>query len=315
MIVETKKAATLFAGLRDFESWLLDVMREGIANLTDRSAEFWEAAAGRLVDAGASGAANMLREIPKFYMREADWQTPTLRRLAELHLLVQAAKNSDLLPENLKNELLVTAGATVQAKKLLEDSTGEYAAVLDTWQVLGEKTGKTVDDALQFRRVWLQGKTSGLNALIAEFDFGGRGYTTAYTVGTAWQGELVFYPAYAGLRAIVKIKQQPPFATIETVIAHETFAAFQKYLALLTADAPWLQNAPCILQDVVPFFHEKKCYIIDKQHTMILLHTNETLFWKLLATSGNKPITLFGEWQHDKLSPLGAQANGAWIAL
>jgi hypothetical protein len=268
-----------------------------------------------LTDAGASGAANMLREIPKFYLQDDDWQTPTLRCLAELFLLVQAAKNSDKLSETLGNELLVTAGITIKSSSLLENKDANFAEIVDTWQVLGEKSGKTIDDALQYRRTWLRGKTNGLYAVFLDYDFSNKGYKTNYTVGTEWQGDLVFYPANAGLRAFEKTKQAPPFKRFETTFAYANFSEFQEAVAKQTAAAPWLKAMPCTLQEATPYFYQKKHYLIDCQGFMLPLSIKEMPFWKLLAISGNAPITVFGEWVYDKFEPLSGFSAGQWIAF
>lgn len=326
VLIDDKKKDLLRQGVSAFEPWLLAILREGIADLPEQPASFWQEAAARLVDIGASGAANLLREIPKFYLTERNWQSPTLRRLGELYVWVQAIKNIDALPEAVQAEALLTAGVTVQAKKMLENATGDYASVVDTWQVLGEKQGKTTDDALLFRRVWLRGKINGLYALLLDFDFGGRGYSNAYVVGSEWQGELVFYPGNAGLRAHVKTRQDPPFAAIKTVEALPDFASFQPELTTLTAAAFWLQIAPCLLENVLPYrdktppkkaqtLAEPLFYLLDAHQTQIPMACEERLFWKLVAANQGRPLTLFGEWQFDRFEPLAAFAAETWISL
>ncbi len=309
------KTAEVCEGLIDFEPWLLDLLREGIADLPARPLEFWQAAAARLVDAGAPSAGNLLLEIPVFYLQEPDWQTLTLRRLGELFLLIQAAKNLENLSENLKNEALFTAGLRFLSKNLIENIDQVYKNINDVWQVLGARVGKTVDSNLQYRRVWLHGKTSGQNALLLDFKFRDDDYKTFFTVGSEWKGELVFYPGNAGLRALLKAKQDPPYQRIENTFAYTDFTAFQKDLTMLTKEAFWLQNAPCCLQNVVPIMIDKKYYLIDNQQFMIPLQIESKKFWTLLAISGNAPITVFGEWQYDKLAVLGVLSNNEWIAV
>ncbi len=309
------KTAELCEGLIDFEPWLLDLLREGIADLPARPFEFWQAAAARLVDAGAPSAGNLLLEIPVFFLQNPDWQMLTLRRLGELFLLIQAAKKFETLSKSLKNEVTFTAGLRFLSKHLIGNADGIYANINDTWQVLGENTGKTVDSSLQYRRVWLRGKTSELNALLLDFKFRDDDYKIFFTVGSEWQGELVFYPGNAGLRAALKAKQNPPYQRIENTFGHDNFAAFQKYLTELTQTAFWLQNAPCCLKNTVPVIVNRKQYLIDNEQFMIPIEIEEKKFWKLLAISGNAPITVFGEWQHDKLQVLGILSNKEWIGI
>ena len=53
------------AGAEELETWLLDLMRQGLADLPARPRSFWETAAARLVDNQLPGLAAVLRELAK----------------------------------------------------------------------------------------------------------------------------------------------------------------------------------------------------------------------------------------------------------
>ena len=313
MKVDDKKRANIQKGLRDFELWLLDALRNGIATMDGQTNEFWQSAAARLKDAEAGAAANLLREIPVFILPQKDWANLVLQRLADIYLLTQSFKDFDTLPSALQDELLVAAGVTITAKKLQEDV--EAPRVKDTWQVLGQKTGATVDAALRYRRVWLMGKTSGLYALLLDYEFGSDGYKMHYTTATEWQAELIYYPGNAGLRALVHAQQDPPFGYVRNLIAFAHFAEFQAHYAQSLADAPFLQAFPCAISHCTPIVLNETLYMLDVQRAKIPVAIAPAAHWKLLAISGNNPITVFGEWTGSTWELLSVLYDGQLLVL
>ena len=307
-----QKALALQKGLVDFEPWLLDVVRMGIAQAQTQPHSFWQTAAARLKDAGAGAAANWVLEIPAFILPHEHANERLLHRLADLYLLVQAFRQYDTLGEPLQAELLMASGVTISTQKLIDTEP----SLVDVWQVIGLKTGATVDPALQYRRVWLRGKTSDLYALLLEFDFANSGYKTDYAVGNEWHAELVFYPGNAGLRAIVKLQQSPPFEAITQLAAFTDFAAFANAYTQALADAPFLPRYPCAIAEVVPLKTETGAFILlDTQLTQIPLAAAAATMWQLLAISGGAPITVFGEWSGRHLEPLSVYYDGRVVAL
>ena len=59
-----QRIETMSAGIDEFERWLLDLVRQGLASARHQPYAFWDAAAARLVDAQMPGLADRVRALP-----------------------------------------------------------------------------------------------------------------------------------------------------------------------------------------------------------------------------------------------------------
>ncbi len=312
MHLDPKKIATLQSGLRDFKPWLLDALREGVASLEAQPPEFWQTAAARLTDVGARGAANWLKEIPAQHLQQPDWAAQTMRIFGDIYLLVQGFERFETLPEALQDELLIAAGVTIQAKTLLLQD-----GILDTWQVLGQHFSRTID-GLFARRTWLYGAANGIFCLLQDYAFEGfAAFTTHWNVGTELRAEVVYYPGNAGLRGIVKPQDAPQLAYITACTSTESIVYFHYEYAKISADAPFLSLYPCLLAAVTPTYRktDNTFYLIDNEGFSLPILCKTAIKWKLLALSGNAPITVFGEYTGAAVAPLSVLVGERLVVL
>ena len=70
----SKRQANVKAGLEDFDRWLQDLVRRGLASTQNESYVFWENQAKHLVDAQAPGIARLVRECAGTPASGNGWQ-------------------------------------------------------------------------------------------------------------------------------------------------------------------------------------------------------------------------------------------------
>jgi hypothetical protein len=292
------------AGLDDIEQWLRDLVRRGLANV-DLGYKFFDAAAARLVDSQAPGLARMVREMSGIPSSGAGWQDRLVERLGLLYLAIQGYRRlwtaeSGNLPNGAEADLRTIIGWTYSQEEVL---AGE--GVADRWSVLAQHVEE--DDRLQVQRTWLQGERTGRSALILQFAHGSLGFSSgdgsaALAPGTAFDGDLAFFPSAYPLRALLKSRAND---TVDIAIAgHPTISAAIDSYSRAVACFPWLDRYPITLADVVPSIAEGRWQIVDSENTSMPISPRFASGWRLLALSGGHPVTICGEWNGIHLLPL-----------
>jgi hypothetical protein len=66
------------------------LVRNGLAELRSKPADFFESMAARMVDAQTPGLANRVRELFNALGSGQDWASNVLEAVARLHLLVES---------------------------------------------------------------------------------------------------------------------------------------------------------------------------------------------------------------------------------
>jgi hypothetical protein len=205
--------------------------------------------------------------------------------------------------------------------------------------VLGQ-IEKAEEDNLTSRKVWLRGRESGKTVLVLDFAFGSMGFGSAWLNGYTYRTEVVFYPSAFPLRVVTKtIEVGQPFSQI---VGYQDFIHFFESYSTALSLNPWLSVYPALLAQVIPVFSEGIFFLIDtNKKTLPLVKntvdggnpdafgkgvrnsntygkdvvTHEDFGWKLLALSGGKPISVFGEWNGRAFSPLSVFSEGRLVSL
>ncbi|MBN1890504.1 MAG: SWIM zinc finger family protein [Thermoflexales bacterium] len=301
-------------GLDDLDLWLRDLVRQGLAWAQTQRPKFWETAAARMEDAQAPGLARMLQELPGVYSSGEGWQDRLLERLGRLHLLVEAYKRLDRLPEAVQADLRSAIGWTQSQDDLLAGP-----GVSDCWLVLGQRV--EIEKKLQAQRTWLWGQLGGRAALVWQFAYGKQALDTSLVPGTALEAELAFYPSAYPLRALVKARQAV-ISQMDVTGGYETIAAAVEAYTVALSHNPWIRQFPWLLQNVVVTQQPGDRYgACDRAGHLVDLSPQftHTYFdygrggWVLLALSGGQPLSLFGEWDGSSLLPLSAWADGRFV--
>jgi len=295
-------------GARELEEWLLDLARHGLSGIEGQQAGVWDNFAARMVDAKLGGIARRIRNFKNLSGKENGFEL-LLEEMAGLYLLAQAFKQLESLPEALQEEILGVAGLNRKKEEVLQQ-----AGILDNWLAIGQFEGESEDDKLRYRRSWFLGEKTGRMALVLDFSWGQGGYDNQWVVGNTVEGELAFYPGTYPLRALFR-RHQPSGRPFEGSAGYADINAFAQAFAQALAANPWLQAFPCRLAAVFPVQKAGRLWLVDTAGNMVPLSSEGQAHWKLLAVSGGRPLSVFGEWDGKRLTPLSVAAEGRVIPL
>ncbi|MBL7792948.1 MAG: SWIM zinc finger family protein [Saprospiraceae bacterium] len=301
-----KRLAAMQAGAADLLTWLHQQIGQGLAAAEGRHEE-WDRFAARLVDAKMGSIARRLRLIHAAIGAD-NWPRTVLHELADLYLFARAFSQYDQLPSAMQQELLSFAGVNIRK----EDLPAGENILADRWISLGRR--QYAEDQLSVRRTWLVGEQSGQFALLLDFAWGNNDFEQQWPAGMALEGTMAFYPAVYPQRAVIQTfhLSDTPFQIPEGNAHFE--ALFDNYTGALAAN-PWLSAFPALIDGVVPVFHQSQWLLVDPQNRHIPLAPSEAGYWPLLALSGGRPLSIFGEWNGASLLPISAVADQRIVAL
>ncbi len=287
---QAKRAAQRDRRVRDGVAgcrvWLEDLVRRGLAAAQSDPAADWERAAARLVDAQAPGLASFVRRIPMMMASGPGWETRTVDLLGRLHLLLCAAQRLDDLPADIAGDVRTALGWT-QSR---EDALGS-AGVVDRWASIGQ----VIEEEERFRiaRTWLVGRNTGRRALILDFAAGSQPLERSIAAGSAFDGELAFYPGRQPLRALLKSRSESHVldrdfekgwdATIESGLL--------RYAEALAAN-PWTFRWPLVLAEVRPVQDGARWFLVDAQDHGLPVRpafARSLQLWRLVSAHGGSP--------------------------
>jgi hypothetical protein len=298
------REAKVAAGLEELELWMRDLVRMGIAGLPAKEYGFWDAPAARLIDAQAPGVARMVRELAGIAASGADWQNRFLERLGLLTLLVEGYRRSAELIEPIREDLCAVIGFTVSQDELLLRS-----GVVDDWSVVGRCVD--TEDRLRVQRSWLWGRKSGQTALILHFSAGAEPLDVSLPTGSAFRGELVFYPSSQPQRALIKSRESVAMTQPTGTSLSDAHRQYRQALSR----CPWMQRHAMIISGAIPIHYDGTFWLRDDTGRGLPLRGTPQSLWKLVAIAGGTPLAIFGEWDGDGLRPLTVWAESGGVVL
>jgi SWIM zinc finger len=302
-----ERKAKVDAGLADLDRWLGDLARRGLAAARGEGYDFWERPAARMVDAQAPGVARLLRELAGIPASGDGWQERLLERLARLHLLVEGYGRLDALPPEAAADLRAAVGWTVPQEEVL---AGE--GVRDRWVVLGQKVEE--EDRIRAQRRWLLGESTGRFALALHFAHASQALDASLVPGTVIDADVAFFPGAVPLRALVKHRHGTA-SVMGEMQGHETATEATAAYASSLSRNPWLERFPIALRAVVPARRGDGWEVRDPEGAGLRLSPRSERPWVLAALSGGRPIGLFGEWDGETLTPMGAWTVGRFFPV
>ncbi len=298
------------AGIDEFERWLFDLVRQGLAPARHQPFAFWDNAAARLVDAQLPGLAERVRTLPGILYSGADWAERLLAELARGFLAVSAWRRRDDLPAEVVADLRVVLGWPRRVDEVL--ATGER--ITDRWAVAGLR--EEGDARLQSQRTWLVGEQSGRHALLLDFAAAGATLAAAQVVGSVVVAELAFYPGsdpgralFTGDRSVVGTVDRLPVGDL----AGDLASGLDQFSRWLAAN-PFADRFPLTLGGVVPVVDGGRHLVVDPGGAALPMG-GETDLMLLLAFSGGEPVDLFGEWDGFRFTPLSVVTGDGLVSL
>lgn len=262
--------------------------------------------AAHMVDAQAPGLARRLRDLAGIPASGANWQERLLAQLGKIHLLGQAYRRIEFLSPETQSDVRTAMGWTQEQEELLA-STG----VQDEWLVLGQRIEE--EEKLRVARTWLIGQNTSHPALLLQFAHVSQRLELQLVPGTRVRGELVFFPGAFPLRVLVKTRTaaQPLLDTPCGVTVADAFDAFAEAIT----HNPWLETFPLLLRHVIPLYDKEKWLLRDDANDCLPFASNGNSGWQIMALSGGRPLTVFGEWNGSTLFPLSVWAEERFVRL
>ncbi|MFC3688604.1 SWIM zinc finger family protein [Aquipuribacter hungaricus] len=280
-------------GLDELERWLHDQLRTGLAAArADGPAESARVAA-RLVDAQASGAAALVRDLP-WGAGDDRWPDRVLAGMARLALLVTAWRT-------VAGGVAAgrVAAEVVRSRVGWSTSTGDVLAtpgIPDRWLVAWQVD--EADGRLLTRRAHVHGTTTGHDLYVLAWGVGGQPPDTGLLPGQVLDADLHVHPGRP-LRAVVGERRGASTENDGDRARGVTVARATATLAAALARDPWVRAVPVVLSGVRPARGPAGWTAVDADGAGLpLLGADAPLGW--LAASGGHPSTVAGE-----LSPAG----------
>jgi hypothetical protein len=306
-----KRERLVSDGLDTLDLWLNDLMRNGLGHVEAQPASFWYGQATRLVDAQAPGLAGRLRTMAGIVSAGSQWPQRLLDALGQLALLSQAYRAQDTLDPALRADVRQLLGWNLSAADV--EAWDDH--VNDRWLTLGQWIAD--DDRMRTQRTWLLGEHSGRLALILQFSVGGRRFDETFLPGARFEAVLHFWPSAYRLRARIGSRADDAAAmasALDRAQGHDSIEAFLAAFAGALGCQPWLDRLGCALRGVTPIPMPEGAWLVSDGAGVALPLAGDD-HWRLLALSGGKPIDLLGEWDGERLLPLGVFADGAYAPL
>jgi hypothetical protein len=296
-------------GLEQLDLWLCDLIRNGLAGLETKGAEFWEDQARRLVDAQAPGLASRVRKLSDIPASGRGWPRRLLEELGRLKVVIDAYQRIDSLDPDLAIDLRQTIGWTIQQDEL--ETIGE--AVADEWLFFGQWVDE--DERIRTQRTWCLGMETKRIALLLQFSAGRQPFAQNYIVGSLQHGTMIFYPGRSKQRALFKPEGNPTGISphSRTVPAIANIDLFLDEVATQLSRQPWLTSFGCILDQVQLTRQNENWFVVDGKGEALPLQGNNQ--WELLSQTGGDAFAITGEWNGRQLRPLGFLFQGKYRVL
>jgi hypothetical protein len=300
-----ERESLMSAGIDDFERWLHDIVRQGLASTRRQPPSFWDTAGARLVDAQMSGLGERVRAMGSVVHARNDWAPHLLGELGRWYLAVRSWRRRAQLDDAAMGDLRAFLG---WARR--KDEIGDH--VTDRWWVVGLSQEENDETSLLSQRTWLYGERTGETVMLLDFAAAGQALRTAHVLGSIVDGEVARYPGGEPRRAL--LTGDEPKVTQGGGLPHATdVRTALDQAARWMARNPWLRRIPMTLADmtVVP---ADPPLVVDETGAALTL-TPDTDIWQLLALSGGHPVRIFGEWIDDRLRPLSVEIDDRLVAL
>jgi hypothetical protein len=229
-----------------------------------------------------------------------------LAELGKLSLAARAYEYIDQLPPPLQQTLRQFAGFSLRE----EDVLAAGVIVRDRWQVIGQCVEH--GDRIRTQRTWLMGEASRRNALLLQFAAGMQPLAASWIPGTAFEGELAFYPGAGMQRALLKGAASPSPAPAAFLRSCSMMQMLDDAATMLAAN-PWHERLATVLQSVAPVVRDGQWLMVDSEGHCLPLVRAEHWIW--LAVSGGHPHDVAVEWDGKAARPLGMLIDGYYYVL
>ncbi len=298
-----RRLAKMDDGIADFELWLLDLARHGLASARAQPAAYWERAASRLVDAQLPGLADRVRAAARTIVAGDHWAEGLLAEVARWYLAARGWRHRASLGDDLAGDLRAYLGWARPSAEVLE--AGERLA--GPWTVLGV----SVDDTgrLLAQRTWLRSAT-GVSALMLDFAAAGGSFGVAQVVGSVVDAELAAYPGSEPARVMLAGPHRVT-GNGGAPIGEPIAGNLERVAGWLAAN-PFAAVLPMSLGQVALRQAGDEFLLVDEAGDGVPLAGDP---WPVVAQCASGPVDVFGEWDGRRLRPLTVSAGDGLVSL
>ncbi|PNY82112.1 SWIM zinc finger family protein [Deinococcus koreensis] len=286
-------------GLEALQTFLVDLIRDGLAHAPARPYSDWDTQAARLVDAQAPGAARLVRQIPGHLGDPA----ALLAHLSRLYLLTEAWPRRDALSGPEQADLRSALGFPLDRAAVLE-----RPGVPARWLVAGQATVQ--EETLSTRRTWLCAEPH--TALLLDFAPPGRPLLPPLPTGQRVQAEVCFAPGAFPQRGVLHGEAPTPAPAPDLPPGVTLDILLDRHGAALALN-PWLERSAHVVGPV--WLIPGEPWRVQDAGGSLPLGGGERARLTLLAVGGGQPVTLFGEWDGAALLPLSLLSGDVLLPL
>jgi hypothetical protein len=303
-----KRESRIEGGLAQLESWLADMIAQGLAVARTQPPQFWSQMAARLVDAQAPGLARRVYALSQLAVLREDWQSQLLAAMARVQLLIDAYRRIEKLSPALAAEVRTQVGWTQPQETLLA-----RPGVRDHWHVLGHRQ-QSQDDRLRTQYTWLYGLKSEQFALILDFAVGTQPLPATMRTGQVIDAEVVHFDGAPLLRALVKrrIEGAPNRHALPACL---DVAGVQGKFAALLVENPLLERWPVVIGPVRVLTGGQQIELADGAGRRVRLAASFRHGWLFTALARGDALNVFGLWDGHEFDPISVEHNGRLFSL
>jgi hypothetical protein len=291
---QAEREATMSAGLDEFERWLGDLVRQGLAGARRQPYSFWDETAARLVDTQLPSLAERVREVGGSLAGRSDWADVLLTEAGRWQLSIHAWRARDTLAPDLQGDLRVFLGWPRR-----QDEVARFSRVDDEWVVAGVRQGE--DERILSQRTWMWGRRSRRWVVVLDFAAAGAALRTAHVVGSVVADAVVVHPGSDPPRVGLSGEQEVVGANAAPATLSVADAVDQ--LSTWLAANPWRDRMPVALADVVLVEDAGRWWLQDPAGDRLPL-ARLVEPWTMLALSAGHPATVVAEWDAGALVPI-----------
>ncbi|MBC7904320.1 MAG: SWIM zinc finger family protein [Gemmatimonadaceae bacterium] len=290
-------------GIAELNTWLKDIIRNGIISLPEKSPSFFENISRRMIDAQAPGLAVMVRNLGESGFYSDKWASRFVEQVARIYMITQGYKNLNTLSPFLQQDIKTSIGFTQNQDELKEPN-----GLMDTWLILGKEISEA--DSVLTEKFWLYGTTNNRYALVLNFSVRGQGGALTLTPGSYIEAELVFFPSELPLRALIKRQISSPAVTGYKSI--EGWNALAEIEADLNSLVPFRTERPFILHSIRTVKYNNQWWLQDSSNNIMKIKPDFAGIWKLLSITGGEPKDMAVLGLEEQFSPLGIWTDGQY---
>jgi hypothetical protein len=302
-----RREETMSAGLASFDVWLADLVRQGLGAVRRQPYRFWDDAAARLVDAQVPGLADRVRNAAGIVQRPGDWAPALLAEVGRWYTAVAAWGRRASLPEALAADLATFLGLPRRKDDVIAAAGGGER---DRWHVIGVRLGG--DERLRSQRTWLAAESTGELVLLLDFAAAGATLHVPGVVGTVVDATVARYPGSPPQRGLFTGDQRVLAERAVVPGGTDVEGALDRRASYLAGN-PWLDRVPAALVGA-PVMVDGEAWVVDDVGSALPIG-DDVDHWQLLAVSGGRRATLFGELEAGRFHAASVAVDDALVPL